>query len=107
SILRFLRIPTRTVIGKNTLIDYNLDGGVDLMEDLTKSDEDFDTRNKKWILLDKNFIQLSLNSVVNNVEEKANLLENRLDGKKIYQNGDSYWVIHYWNEVFINGEWFI
>uniref|UniRef100_A0A6C0BEG6 Transglutaminase-like domain-containing protein n=1 Tax=viral metagenome TaxID=1070528 RepID=A0A6C0BEG6_9ZZZZ len=97
SILRFLGIATRTVCGRNTLIDENLDGGVDFVDELKKGDSlDFESSDK-WNLIDRSNIDLTMNNLVNGIQEKGE----SWDPKHVYKAGDSYWNIHYWNEVYI------
>lgn len=103
SICRFLGIACRTICGKNTLIDENLDNGVDFKEDLTKGSED----TTKFILLDKSSLLTSLTNLSKNIVDKGHPWEELM----IYDSGDSYWNIHYWNEIWIPnfynelGEW--
>lgn len=97
SICRFLNIPTRTISGKNTLIDENLDGGIDFKEDLRKSD----TIDIKFSLLNKNDLANSFNNLINGFSDKGESWENL----SIYECGDSFWNIHYWNEIYLDNEW--
>lgn len=110
SICRFLGIACRTICGKNTLIDENLDNGIDFKEDLRKGDlrnEDDLRSGNKFILLDKNILTNSLLNVSKGIVDKGQPWEELT----IYDSGDSYWNIHYWNEVWIpnlnneRGEW--
>lgn len=96
SICRFLGIACRTVSGKNTLIDINLDNGIDFKEDIKKNE-----KSVEFVLLDKNHINNFLDDLIHERHSKSELWE----GLKIYEAGDSYWNIHYWNEVFIDGHW--
>mgnify|MGYP000205048666 CR=1 FL=1 len=97
SICRFLGIACRTISGKNTLLDANLDNGIDFNEDLRKGD------TSGFILIEKENLNRKLSNLSNGTEDKGDILDNL----KIYDSGDSYWNIHYWNEVFIDGEWWI
>ena len=105
SICRFLGISCRTICGKNTLIDENLDNGIDFKEDLKKTGED--EENIKFILLDKSSLFNSLSNLSKNIIDKGQPWEELT----IYDSGDSYWNIHYWNEIWIPnylnplGEW--
>ena len=92
TILRFLGLACRTVCGKNTLIDENLDGGIDFINELKKGDD-----TSMWNLINRDQINNSLDNLVNGVQEKSE----SWDAKSVYQAGDSYWNIHYWNEVYI------
>lgn len=102
SICRFLGIACRTVSGKNTMIDENLDNGIDFKEDLRKSSD-----NTRFILLTKESLNESLNNLINGIVLKSEPWEEL----RIYDAGDSFWNIHYWNEVWIpnndnkKGEW--
>lgn len=87
SICKFLCIPVRTVYGKNTLIDTNLDNGIDFFEELRK-DEDMNN----FFLMKKDIIQSLLMG-----DEKSFLF----DDLQIFNTGDSFWNIHYWNEVYL------
>jgi hypothetical protein len=96
SLCRILNIPARTVSGKNVLIDENLDNGIDFKEDLKKSD------NNNLILISKDFLKQKLSNLINGNDDKGELWEEL----KIYDCGDTYWTVHYWNEVYIDGEWY-
>lgn len=99
SICRFLGLPCRTICGKNTLIDANLDNGIDFNEDLRKGD------SHGFILKDKESLNKELFNISNNIYD--NNKSGDVDILKIYDSGDSYWNVHYWNEVWINGEWWV
>lgn len=102
TVCRFLGIACRTICGKNTLIDENLDNGIDFKEDLRKSESD-----NKYLLLTKDSLSESLTNLSNGVVNKSEPWDELL----IYDSGDSYWNIHYWNEIWIPsstnslGEW--
>lgn len=98
SICRFLGIPCRTIHGKNVLIDANLDNGIDFKEELRKSG------NNGLLLLNKKDLTDNLMNVANGTYNKCDKLSEDL---KIFDVADSYWNIHYWNEVWIDNEWWI
>ena len=91
SIFRFLGIPTRTIMGRNTLIDENQDFGIDFTSESTKDDDD------KWNLIERSNLDLSIHQMTHSIVEKSS----SWDPKKIYQAGDSYWNNHFWNEIYI------
>lgn len=92
SICRFLGIACRTVSGKNTLIDENLDNGIDFMDELRKSDT-----SETYCLIDKSNLLEIILATREGVATKAEPWENM----KIYDVGDSFWTKHLWNEVYI------
>lgn len=100
TICRFLGIACRTISGKNTMIDENLDNGIDFKEDLRKSGD-----NTMFTLLNKKSLDDTLNNLVTGTIMKSEPWEEL----RIYDAGDSFWNIHYWNEVWLpnneNGEW--
>lgn len=96
SICRFLGIAARTVMGKNTLIDEQLDNGVDFFEELRKS-ENIDN----YILVKDKYSDRFINFLkgIENEEKAINI-----DDLSIYNSGDSFWNFHYWLEVFLPRE---
>lgn len=97
SLCRMLNIPTRTVSGKNVLIDENLDHGIDFKEDLKKGES-----GVNMSLIGRDFLNQTLSNLVSGGNDKGELW----DELKIFDCGDTYWSFHYWNEVFINGSWY-
>lgn len=96
SICRFLGIACRTIYGKNVMIDSNLDNGIDFREELRKSD------NNGLVLLDKKELADNLFNVSHNMNSKG-----YTEDLKVFDLKDSYWNIHYWNEVWFDDEWWV
>lgn len=102
SICRFLGIACRTICGKNTLIDENLDNGIDFKEDIKKGET-----SNKYILMNKDLLNKSLRHLSLGEIDKGQ----PYDDLTIYDAGDSFWNVHFWNEVWIPnsdnefGEW--
>lgn len=97
SMLRYLNIPCRTVFGNNIMIDENLDGGIDMKEELRKDESD----SSIMVHLSKPYINEMLTNLISGQGSKSELWDNL----KIYDCGDSYWNIHYWNQVYIDDHW--
>lgn len=97
SLCRMLNIPTRTVSGTNVLIDENSDHGIDFHEDLRKGEQEYNLA-----LISKDSLNQSLSNLISNGDNKAEPWEDL----RIYDCGDTFWSIHYWNEVHINGNWY-
>lgn len=96
SMLRYLNIPCRTVCGVNIMIDENLDNGIDFKQDLRKDESEENTLTH----LNKNYLDEMFNNLLNEQGSKS-----EWDNLKIYDCGDSIWNSHYWNEVYIDGNW--
>lgn len=94
---KMLNIPARTIFGKNVLIDENLDGGIDFKEDLRKSEGDVN-----FSLINRQFLNRNLSELTTNSNSKNELWEEL----KIFDCGDTFWSIHYWNEAYIDGSWY-
>ena len=97
TLCRMLNIPTRTVSGRNVLIDENLDHGIDFKEDLMKGESTINLA-----LINRQFLNQAMANLVSGGNNKGELWEEL----KIYDCGDTFWSFHYWNEVFIDGHWY-
>lgn len=96
SICRFLGIPARTVMGKNTLIDEQLDNGIDFFEELRKNE---DVEN--YILIKDKYNDRFIN-FVKGLEDQEKAIDTQ--DLHIYNSGDSFWNFHYWLEVYLPRE---
>lgn len=101
--LRFLSIPSRTIYAENSHINNSLNSCIDLSEyDLNiKSEED----NNFFLKIDNMSTFLSINEENLNINENE---QNKTDYREevnrctLYNSEDSFWNIHYWNEIYIS-----
>lgn len=89
-VMRFLNIPTRTIFAKNSHINTSLNYCIDFSEDqLSKSgDENGDFYRK-------------IDNIMSFLECSKGDLDDELKNCTVYNSNDSYWNIHYWNEIYI------
>lgn len=101
SICRILNIPCKTLYGKNILIDEQLDGGIDFFFDLKKDSENERTQTIDFYSINKRNNDFSI--FIQSLTPKDNFKPKTCDinNLKIYNSGDAYWNIHYFNQIFI------
>lgn len=131
SMMRYLKIPCRTVCGRNIMIDENLDNGVDFKQELRKDE----SSSNMLAHLNRDYMNEMFKNLVSSsssyhaIEDGADIKDgtnveggkeeesggrereggggtkSEWDNLKIYDCGDSTWNVHFWNEVWIDGHW--
>jgi hypothetical protein len=99
TVMRFLNIPCRTIYAENSHINPSLNCSIDFSEHQLSNKSEITDNNKYDVLNVNSFLNLeNQNCIVDSCDTKD---ETDFDKCVIYDGDDSYWNIHYWNEIYI------
>lgn len=92
-VMRFLNISSRTIYAENSHINISLNGSIDFSEDALPSKSIF--YNKLFKKLD------NMSDFLDDTEENKGSVDDEISKCSIYNSDDTFWNIHYWNEIYI------